>query len=46
LKFIKWFEEKVKSHTIEDVNETVKWLAYGPGPTAHTYQGYNMNGFI
>jgi hypothetical protein len=45
LKFIKWFEEKVKSQTIENVNETVQWLSYGLGSTVHTYQGYDLNGY-
>jgi len=45
-KFIKWFQDRVQSQEFdENVSENIKWLAYGPGSTAHTYEGYDMNGF-
>ena len=44
--FIRWFVDTVQSipHG-ENVSETVRWLAFGPGTTVHTYQGFDMNGF-
>jgi Domain of unknown function (DUF4216)/Domain of unknown function (DUF4218) len=45
LKFIKWFTDRVNSQISNTIDETVKWLAYGPGAMVHTYQGYDMNGF-
>jgi hypothetical protein len=45
LKFIKLFADRVNSQIPEIIDETVKWLAYGPGAMVHTYQGYDMNGF-
>ena len=29
----------------ESISETVRWLAFGPGSTVQTYQGFDMNGF-
>lgn len=44
--FIRWFEDSVHSRpSDEDVSETIRWLAFGPGSTVHTYQGFDMNGF-
>jgi uncharacterized protein YodC (DUF2158 family) len=45
LKFITWFEDKVRSQPSEIIDETVKWLEYGPRMIVHTYQGYDMNEF-
>jgi hypothetical protein len=37
LKFIKWFEDKVRSQPLETIDETIKWLAYDPRMIVHIY---------
>ena len=46
--FIKWFQSKVNqgiSQNPYSVNETIRWLAFGPSENVISYEGYDVNGY-
>ncbi|XP_019163443.1 PREDICTED: uncharacterized protein LOC109159786 [Ipomoea nil] len=46
--FITWFKDTVMqelSQVPNNITETIRWLAYGPGLVVSTYEGYDINGY-
>ncbi|XP_074283417.1 uncharacterized protein LOC141607966 [Silene latifolia] len=46
--FVEWFYNEVMkelSNTDNVVPDTIKWLAYGPRESVHSYEGFTINGY-